>query len=194
VAATNRDLHAAVAKGGFREDLWFRLAVFPIDLPPLRERVRDIPALAAHFSLRAAERLGLPPRMPNAADLALLESYAWPGNVRELASVIERAAILGDGDRLDVARSLGVAPGPVPSFLSSPLPFVVPVTAPVTVPAAALPSLDGAMREHIEAVLVRCHGRIEGPFGAARLLDLNPHTLRSRMRRLGVEWAKYRER
>ncbi len=186
VAATNRDLHAAVARGDFREDLWFRLAVFPIPLPPLRERVRDIPALAAHFSLRAAERLGLPPRMPNAADLALLEAYAWPGNVRELASVIERAAILGDGGRLDVARALG---GEVKPAVASP-PRLISVEA---APGATLPSLDGAMREHIEAALARCHGRIEGPFGAARLLALNPHTLRSRMRRLGVDWAKFRE-
>jgi hydrogenase-4 transcriptional activator len=91
VAATNRDLHQSVRDGEFREDLWFRVAVFPIPLPPLRERLRDIPAMAAHFSLRAAERLGLPPRMPDASDLALLTRYPWPGNVREFASVIERA-------------------------------------------------------------------------------------------------------
>ena len=109
VAATNRDLRQAVREGAFREDLWFRIAVFPIPLPPLRERLRDIPALAAHFSLRAAERLGLPPRMPDAADLALLAAYAWPGNIREFASVIERAAILGDGRRLEIARALGVS-------------------------------------------------------------------------------------
>ncbi len=182
VAATNRDLRTAVATGGFREDLWFRLAVFPIPLPPLRERVRDIPALAAHFSLRAAERLGLPPRMPDAADLALLEGYAWPGNVRELASVIERAAILGDGHRLEVARSLGVG-----LFPSAHVPTGEPTAA-----SAGLAPLDAAMRGHIEAVLARCHGRIEGPFGAARLLEMNPHTLRSRMRRLGMDWTRFR--
>ena len=182
IAATNRDLRAGVATGTFREDLWFRLAVFPIPLPPLRARAQDIPALAAHFSLRAAERLGLPPRMPDAADLGLLEAYSWPGNVRELASVIERAAILGDGQRLDVARALGVAP-----FTAARPPARDPVAE-----VARLPSLDTATREHIEAALGQCRGRIEGPFGAARLLRVNPHTLRSRMRRLGIDWARFR--
>ncbi len=182
VAATNRDLRAAVATGLFREDLWFRLAVFPIPLPPLRERLRDIPALAAHFSLRAAERLGLPPRMPDASDLALLETYPWPGNVRELASVIERAAILGDGHRLEVARALGVGLAPVTPSLGI-----------VARTSAAPAPLDAAMRGHIEAALSHCHGRVEGPFGAARLLEMNPNTLRSRMRRLGIERARFRE-
>jgi hydrogenase-4 transcriptional activator len=178
VAATNRDLRAAVAQGTFREDLWFRVAVFPIPLPPLRERLQDIPALAAHFSLRAAERLGLPARMPDAADLHLLVAYPWPGNVRELASVLERAAILGDGRALDVARALGVAP-----FTPA---------APGVAAETEADSLEGAMRRHIEAALARCHGRIEGPFGAARALNMNPHTLRSRMRRLGIAWARFR--
>jgi DNA-binding NtrC family response regulator len=116
--------------------------------------------------------------MPDAADLGLLEAYSWPGNVRELASVIERAAILGDGRALDVARALGVAP-----FTAS---------ASGVGPAGAEASLEDAMRHHIEAALARCHGRIEGPFGAARALSMNPHTLRSRMRRLGIAWGKFR--
>jgi transcriptional regulator with GAF, ATPase, and Fis domain len=179
VAATNRDLRQAVRDGGFREDLWFRIAVFPIPLPPLRERLQDIPALAAHFSLRAAERLGLPPRMPDAADMALLAAYPWPGNVRELASVIERAAILGDGRRLEVARALGVSP-PLAALASPPVASQMPA------------SLEDVIRHHIEAALRHCHGRVEGPFGAARLLDLNPHTLRSKMRKLGVEGRRFR--
>lgn len=181
VAATNRDLRAAARAGTFREDLWFRIAVFPIPLPPLRERQQDLPALAAHFALRAAERLGLPPRMPDADDLARLTAYPWPGNVRELASVIERAAILGDGRRLEIARALGAAP-------------VASVGKPVdAADESVFPSLDRAMQRHIEAALARCHGRIEGPFGAAQLLEINPHTLRSRMRKLGVAWRMYRE-
>jgi transcriptional regulator with GAF, ATPase, and Fis domain len=183
VAATNRDLRAGVAAGAFREDLWFRLAVFPIPLPPLRARVQDLPALAAHFSLRAAERLGLPPRMPDAADLALLAAYPWPGNVRELASVIERAAILGDGHHLEVARALGVDPFPAARPAAR---------GPDTETARPL-SLAAATREHIETALAQCHGRIEGPFGAARLLEMNPHTLRSRMRKLDIDWARFRE-
>jgi transcriptional regulator with GAF, ATPase, and Fis domain len=179
VAATNRDLRQAVRDGGFREDLWFRIAVFPIPLPPLRERVQDMPALAAHFSLRAAERLGLPPRMPDASDLAALAAYPWPGNVRELASVIERAAILGDGRRLEVARALGVSP-PL-AALASPQRSNQPLS-----------SLEDVIRQHIEVALSQCHGRVEGPFGAARLLNLNPHTLRSKMRKLGVSGQIYR--
>ncbi len=182
VAATNRDLRRGVADGEFREDLWFRIAVFPIPLPPLRQRQGDIPALAAHFALRAAERLGLPPRLPDASDLALLAAYPWPGNVREFASVIERAAILGDGRHLEVARALGVAAPVAPA----PTPLDTPVTG------DELASFDDASRQHIEAALVRCHGRVEGPFGAARLLNLNPHTLRSKMRRLGLLPRAYR--
>lgn len=184
VAATNRNLRLAVQQGVFREDLWFRIAVFPILLPPLRERLQDIPAMAAHFSLRAAERLGLPPRMPDATDLALLAAYPWPGNVREFASVIERAAILGDGRRLEVARSLGVAPLEAAS--------AVPVKAPEHQEPGPKSTDEGlsfaqASRKHIEEALLRSRGRVDGPFGAARLLDINPHTLRSKMRRLGIE-------
>ena len=114
VAATHRDLEAMVADGRFRQDLWYRLAVFPVHLPPLRERLSDIPPLAAHFALRAAKRLGLPPLVPSAEDIGLLVDYPWPGNVRELAAVIERAAILGVGQRLDVARALGLPNRPSP--------------------------------------------------------------------------------
>jgi transcriptional regulator with GAF, ATPase, and Fis domain len=180
VAATNRDLRAASRRGEFREDLWFRIAVFPIPLPPLRERLRDIPALAAHFALRAAERLGLAPRMPDADDLALLASYPWPGNVRELASVIERSAILGDGRKLEVARALGNTTQPLDIRLEQPA------------QEGAFPNLDMAIRNHIEKALIRCQGRIEGRHGAAALLEINPHTLRSRMRKLGVNWQRYR--
>jgi len=179
VAATNRDLRQAVQAGGFREDLWFRIAVFPIPLPPVRERLQDIPALAVHFSLRAAERLGLPPRMPDATDLVLLTAYPWPGNVRELASVIERAAILGDGRRLEVARALGISP---PLALAAARPQVESMCS----------SLEDVIRLHIETALSQCHGRVEGPFGAARLLALNPHTLRSKMRKLGLAGRRFK--
>ena len=115
VAATHRDLASMVAEGRFREDLWYRIAVFPIVLPPLRERREDIAQLAPHFAERAATRFGLAPVVPTAEDLALLAAYSWPGNVRELAAVIDRAAILGDGKRLDVATALGVGAGPPPA-------------------------------------------------------------------------------
>jgi hydrogenase-4 transcriptional activator len=189
VAATHRDLRQAVRDGTFREDLWFRIAVFPIPLPPLRERLLDIPALAAHFSLRAAERLGLPPRMPDAEDLALLTGYAWPGNIRELASVIDRAAILGDGRRLEVARALGVIPaGVTAAGVTSPI--VAPCSRDSAEPSAG--RLDDAIRRQIETALRQCHGRVEGPFGAARLLAINPHTLRSKMRKLKLSAAPFK--
>ena len=182
IAATNRDLRAMVAAGAFREDLWYRIAVFPIRLPALRERPQDIPAIATHFALRAAERLGLARQIPSPEDLERLAAYDWPGNVRELASVIERAAILGDGRGLEIAKALGGSDiGPRP-------------TAPAQAQAAhgELESLDAAMRHHIESALQRSHGRIEGPFGAAAMLGINPHTLRARMRKLRIDWHGFR--
>ena len=104
IAATHRDLRAMVADGRFREDLWYRIAVFPIRLPALRDRTEDIPTLASHFALCAAKRLGIPPVLPTFEDIKLLREYSWPGNVRELAAVIERAAILGAGARLEISR------------------------------------------------------------------------------------------
>ena len=184
VAATHRDLQALIAAGRFREDLWYRIAVFPIHLPPLRDRVEDIPALANHFALRASTRFGTPPRLPASEDLEQLAGYAWPGNVRELIAVVERAVILGNGERLDVANALGVAPASIQS--AGP--------ARSGRPGSAEPflSLDRAMARHIEAALARAHGKIEGPGGAAALLDINPHTLRARMRRLAVDWRRHR--
>ena len=187
VAATHRDLAAMVADGRFREDLWYRIAVFPVVLPPLRERCDDIPELARHFAERAATRFGLPLAMPSPEEIGLLTSYPWPGNVRELAAVIDRAAILGDGKRLEVAKALGVTAGPTGSPTrddkqqSARLP-----SSPEIVP------LDTAMRQHIEATLAVTKGRIEGPYGAAVLLKINPHTLRARMRRLGIDWKRFR--
>ncbi len=168
VAATHRDLHALVRDGNFRQDLWYRVSVFPLRIPPLRERPGDIPALAAHFAALAGERLFGAPLVPSPADHGRLVAYAWPGNVRELAAVVERAAILGDGKHLDVATALGVA-GPI-------------------VARAPTVASDPALIEALRA----CHGRIEGPFGAAARLGVNPFTLRSRLRRLGIDWSAFR--
>jgi transcriptional regulator with GAF, ATPase, and Fis domain len=189
VAATHRDLRAMVADGRFREDLWYRIAVFPIQIPPLRERPEDIPALATHFALRAATRFGTPPRLPSPEEMDLLIAYPWPGNVRELAAVIERAVILGNGRTLDVAASLGTA---IPS--AAPIDPTRAAAAPAREPvrSESFPSLDDAIRRHIEDALLRTHGRIEGPRGAAALLRINPHTLRARMRKLRIDWSRYR--
>jgi hydrogenase-4 transcriptional activator len=188
VAATHRDLAAMVADGQFREDLWYRIAVFPIVLPPLRERREDIPELARHFARRAATRFGLYPAMPTDADFARLAAYSWPGNIRELATVIDRAAILGDGKCLEVAKALGVTEDHAVPAIENHKPSLPPA------PAADISSLDDAIRFHIESALRKTNGRIEGPHGAAVLLDVNPHTLRARMRKLGIDWKTFRRK
>jgi transcriptional regulator with GAF, ATPase, and Fis domain len=185
VAATHRDLPTMVKDGTFREDLWYRIAIFPILLPPLRDRPEDIPALARHFAERAANRFGLSLAMPTQEDLNLLAGYRWPGNIRELGAVIDRAAILGDGARLEVAKALGVNDPPtrLPAARAT-------VTEPH--PPGTFDTLDAAMKRHIERALDATRGRIEGRHGAAALLGINPHTLRARMRRLRIEWKEYR--
>jgi hydrogenase-4 transcriptional activator len=185
LAATHRDLPTMVQAGQFREDLWYRLAVFPLVIPPLRERPVDIPPLARWFARRAV-RFGLPPCMPNEDDLARLLAYDWPGNVRELAAVIDRAAILGRGRKLDIETSLGAV------RLDDGSSHGQRDASPIQPRAASLATLDEATKGHIETVLTMCEGRIEGPRGAARVLDINPHTLRSRMRKLGLDWQRFR--
>src|SRR5439155_18855071 len=186
-------LAAMVKNGTFREDLWYRINVFPMLLPRLRERIEDIPALARHFAQRAANRFGLPLVEPTSADLHLLVSYPWPGNIRELGAVIDRAAILGNGERLDVALALGAAGAghqPMPSAAVGPTLYeVIPEAPPsdASTSASSIVTLSAAMKEHIERALVAPRGRIEGRGGAADLLGINPHTLRARMRKLQID-------
>ena len=190
VAATHRDLAAMVREGTFREDLWYRIAVFPILLPPLRDRLEDIRALALHFAQRAAIRFGLSPVVPSDDDISLLQSYDWPGNIRELGAVIDRAAILGDGRSLELAAALGV--GGSVAIRSTPQPNAMASIG--NIPRRSkISTLNDAMRAHIEAALAASHGRVEGPRGAARLLAINPHTLRARMRKLKINWTAFRE-
>ncbi|CAK0764079.1 Sigma-54-dependent Fis family transcriptional regulator [Gammaproteobacteria bacterium] len=192
VAATHRDMPAMVATGAFREDLWYRISVFPIRLPPLREHMEDLPALAAHFALRIGMRLGGSALAPTQDDIALLLGYQWPGNIRELATVIERAAILGDGRCLEIAGALGTNPRPTKH--GPPLSHELSVFQARPSNSQDVAALDTAIVHHIEEVLTRTHGRIEGPYGAALLLGINPHTLRSRMRKLGIDWRRFRNR
>lgn len=189
VAATHRDLAAMVPEGRFREDLWYRLAVFPIFLPPLRQRRDDIPALAVHFAQRAAVRFSLPLVLPSDEDVALLSEYRWPGNIRELGAVIDRAAILGNGERLEVGPALGLS---TQHALASPAADAPTRPHRLGSFAQILP-LDEAMKQHIEAALTVTKGRIEGSRGAAAALKINPHTLRARMRKLGIDWNRFRE-
>ena len=185
VIATHRDLAEMVQTGQFREDLWYRLSVFPILLPALKDRIQDIPALANHFADRAAIRFHLPVQLPTQHDIELLSKYPWPGNIRELSSVINRAAILGNGQSLKVDVSLGWMEKPegIQSNRKKVLPSEQDSTS-VT--------FDEMIRLHIENTLRQTRGRVEGPSGAATLLKINPNTLRAKMRKLGIDWKKYR--
>ena len=208
VAATHRDLAAMVEAHEFREDLFYRISAFPIVIPPLRERGGDIEELATYFAERAARRFELRPVAIQAHDLELLHDYAWPGNVRELATVIDRAVLLGEGRRIDIARSLNLSPRSAPARAAAELATApaarppsrtatttsapsAPTAPPPAMPAAIEP-LDDVIRRHIEHALATCKGRIDGPFGAAHKLVINPHTLRARMRKLGIDWRRHR--
>jgi len=177
VAATHRPLEAMVEGGAFRADLYYRLNVFPVVVPPLRERPEDLEPLVEHLLARAAARLGRRiPRVPPAA-LARLAGYAWPGNARELANVLERALILSRGDELkldDWPPARVGAPPPAPAGGT-----------------ADRPARDGsfadALRRTIAQALAACDGRIYGASGAAARLGLKPSTLQSKMKRLGIE-------
>jgi formate hydrogenlyase transcriptional activator len=173
IAATNRDLRRAVQEGKFREDLYYRLSVFPLHLPPLRERAGDLPLLVkfliAKFAMRIGKRVnGISPR-----SMELLTKYHWPGNVRELENIIERAVILASGPTIEVDPSTFVSASPVAS----------PQTAPQGMPATGMQDVE---RNHILEILRRTDWVIEGSRGAAKLLDLHPNTLRSRMKKLGI--------
>lgn len=187
IAATHRDLPTMVDQGRFREDLWFRLSVFPIRIPTLRDRLEDIGDLASYFAARAGRRLGGLPLQVSSDDVDLLRNYPWPGNVRELAAVIERAAILGNGRSLAIKAAMGMHERRQEDRSDA-----YPAAAARSASPSAAASLEGAMRDHITSVLKKAGGRIEGPGGAADLLAINPHTLRSRMRKLGIDWSEFR--
>ena len=190
VAATHRDLSAMVRDGQFREDLWYRIAVFPILLPPLRERMGDISELAGHFAERAAHKFGLSLAMPTEEDVQALRTYSWPGNIRELGAVIDRAAILGEGRGLEIVAALGFG-----AETAGRSPAAHALTGGRFAPPApnGVVPLDDAVRQHIVAALRQARGRIEGKRGVAALLKINPHTLRARMRKLGIDWAVFRD-
>ncbi len=170
VAATNRDLETAMRAGRFRDDLFYRLNVFPIRVPALRERPDDVPLLARHFALLHATRMGRQIESLSPAVLDALRRYDWPGNVRELQNVIERAVILSSGEVLE----LNEWPPAAPRGASS-LP-----------PAAGVLTLAESERQQILNALEQTNWRVSGDRGAARLLGLKPTTLESRMKRLGI--------
>ncbi len=175
IVATNRHLEEEVRAGRFRQDLWYRLNVFPITVPPLRQRPDDIPLLVTHFVEKHSRRLGRPARDVSKATMKALQAHTWPGNIRELENVVERAVILSRGARLDV-----IDDGPFAKDLI----FAEPVPSPAA--SNHQRTLRDTEKELIAATLQRLGGRIAGAGGAAEVLGINASTLRSRMRKLGL--------
>jgi formate hydrogenlyase transcriptional activator len=169
VAATNRDLTAAVASGAFREDLFYRLNVFPIALPPLRERALDIPVLLEYFVGRYGKKAGKNIKHISRRTLGLFSAYGWPGNIRELQNVVERGVILSEGETFSVDESW-FNRAPTESLNER----------------SGLAALAQQEVEMIKTALAECHGRISGPSGAAAKLRIPRQTLESKIRRLGI--------
>ncbi|HYV55910.1 MAG TPA: sigma 54-interacting transcriptional regulator [Candidatus Nitrosopolaris sp.] len=180
IAATHRDLARAVAEGSFRADLFYRLNVFPILLPALRERRGDIPLLVHYFVERYAAKIGR--RVDTVRDdtMQRLAQYAWPGNIRELENVIERAMILSTGRELELGAQLLESPEGEPRVRVAHR-----MSSDASV-APGAPTLEDIQRQHIVRTLQQCEWVVDGPRGAARVLGLNPNTLRSRMKKLGI--------
>ncbi len=173
IAATNRDLAREVEEGRFRSDLYYRIAVFPIAVPPLRERAEDIPILVEYFAARHGAVLGKKFRRVDRRTMDALVRYDWPGNVRELENVIERAAILSEGDRLVLDVSALGAGGPSGA-------------------ERRVTSLRSQERRAIEDALRQTRGRVSGPRGAAALLDLPSTTLESKIQKLRIDKHRFR--
>src|SRR6185295_2075100 len=176
IAATNRDLQAAIAERAFRSDVFYRLNVFPVEMPPLRERPADIRLLVEYFVHRLSKRAGKKITGISSETLDLLESYPWPGNIRELQNVIERAVIVSDGELLTVdSRWLAGRSTPSPAS-KQPL-------------GDALGETERAM---IEVALAETKGRVSGPSGAAAKLGLPRSTLESKIRSLGLNKNRFK--
>jgi len=174
IAATNRNLEEAVASGRFRADLFYRLNVFPVRVPPLRDRRGDVPQLVMFFLARFAKEFGKPVEVVSQPTMERLVAYDWPGNIRELQNIIERAAVLSSGRVLELGPDLLPVGRPVGSASVRP-----------EAPADGV-TLEEMERRHIREALERSRWVVEGPAGAAKALGLHPNTLRSRMSRLGI--------
>jgi transcriptional regulator with GAF, ATPase, and Fis domain len=176
IAATNRDLHAAVADGAFRADLFYRLNVFPLDVPALRDRRSDVPLLVEYFTHRYAKRVGKRIRRVGKETSTLLQSYDWPGNIRELQNVIERAVIVCDSDTLSID----------PRWLAGRSSGTAPVASPSTGTLAA------HEKDAIEAALTQSKARVAGPFGAAGRLGVPASTLESKIKALQIDKRRFK--
>jgi formate hydrogenlyase transcriptional activator len=186
ICATNRNLQDSIKAGTFRSDLYYRLNVFPLEVPPLRERRADIPQLAMFFLSRYARNLGKKIDGISTAATETLTNYSWPGNIRELQNVIERALILCNGPVLELDNDVTTVSGSfrIPSYQMA-------ETSPST-SESQLKTLNEVELEYIEAVLQQTHGVIEGASGAAKTLGLHPNTLRHRMEKLGIKRTAHR--
>jgi len=177
IAATNRDLEAAIAAGTFRSDLFYRLNVFPIEMPPLRERREDIPMLVEYFIDRFARKAGKSFQAVNKMSLAHLQSYPWPGNIRELQNVIERSVIVCETENFSVDES----------WLSrKPL-----ASGPTSQPELSQ-RLTAHEKELIEAALSESGGRVFGPSGAAARLGIPRSTLESKIKSLKIDKKRFK--
>jgi formate hydrogenlyase transcriptional activator len=184
IAATNRNLQQSISAGSFRSDLYYRLNVFPLEVPPLRERRTDIPQLATFFLSRYSRNLGKTMEGISAAATERLTQYSWPGNIRELQNVIERALILSRGPILELENDLISVSASQARGLAE--------TAQPTGPTSSLKTLEEVERAHISEVLRQTHGVIEGATGAAKTLGIHPNTLRHRMEKLGIKRSAHR--
>ena len=178
IAATNRDLFQAAGQHEFREDLYYRLAVFPLEIPPLRKRQEDIPLLANEFVKRYNQKLGRPANPLRTQDVARLKQYHWPGNVRELQNVVERALITSKDGFLDLDRALPETAPTTGGKNANPV-----VTTEKIRTAAELQNLE---RDNIQAAMKAANWKVSGEHGAAKLLDMKPTTLSSRIKALGI--------
>lgn len=188
IAATNRDLVRAIREGKFREDLYYRLNVFPIVLPALRDRVGDVPLLVQFLVARFAARTGVRIESIGKATMERLNAYFWPGNIRELENVLERAVILSNGPTLEIDPEV-FASAPAAGLASTGPPRSSGSEQAETATGAGLTPLDSletSTRSHILAALEKCGWVIDGPRGAAKILGLHPNTLRSRMKKLRI--------
>ena len=185
IAASNRDLQEEVKAGRFRSDLFYRLNVLPLTVPPLRDRRSDVPALVLFFLARFSKKCGKEIQGVSQQTMDLLLRYPWPGNIRELQNVIERGVALCQGqvlqlgpDLLPLERHLGEIQEVTPA-------------RPAESAGSSLISMEDMERRHILTVLQKTDGIIDGPRGAAKILDLHPNTLRSRMKKLGIGRASH---
>jgi transcriptional regulator with GAF, ATPase, and Fis domain len=182
IAATNRDLETAIAQKTFRSDLYYRLNVFPVLVPPLRERREDIPLLVEYFLHRFAKRAGKRINKISRETLNVVESYDWPGNVRELQNVVERAVIVSESDALDIDKRWLLGCRTTAHFAAQPIQRIYRPRTRTT-----------QEKEAIETALMECKGRVSGPFGAASQLGLPPSTLESKIKALKIDKGRFRQ-